>query len=238
MHFSKNKNEKKEGRWVFSNNSCNYFSLWPCCMRECGIWKGCVWFLLISFHVTNEFRCRYRRGFRQLPTLLSPSKRDANGGERERIQALPLQDRDRKTERVRERVSVRRFHGNLSGVCLVPGDGEERRGGERWEARRKLSLVKGERGMGKEIMEQKSGTHLSISSPPPIVCFSSPPVMLSPSRHLLCSLEGRKLAGLASCEGGYYQCFTCLNPRSRTWRRRVAPRSVAALARLSAYLPL
>lgn len=42
--------------------------------------------------------------------------------ERERIQALPLQDRER------ERACVRRFHGNLSGVCLVPGDGEELEG--------------------------------------------------------------------------------------------------------------
>ena len=40
-------------------------------------------------------------------------------------------DRNRERERERERECVRRFHGNLSGVCLVPGDTEERRGGER-----------------------------------------------------------------------------------------------------------
>lgn len=57
-------------------------------------------------------------------------------------------------ERERERVwvsvwafvCVRRFHGNLSGVCLVPGDRERER--ERWETGRKLSLVKGWGGGG------------------------------------------------------------------------------------------
>lgn len=47
---------------------------------------------------------------------LSVSKRDANGGER--MQALPLQERGER---------VRHFHGNLSGVCLVPGDNEQQR---------------------------------------------------------------------------------------------------------------
>lgn len=53
-----------------------------------------------SFLVTNEFRCTedsaVPQGFRQVPPLLSPSKRDANGGVGGGgIQALPLQDRER-----------------------------------------------------------------------------------------------------------------------------------------------
>lgn len=81
----------------------------------------------------------------RLPPLLSPSKKDANGGERGGYRRYRCK---------RGRVCVRRFHGNLSGVCLVPGDGEEREREERDERRgEKLSLVKGERGMGEEIME-------------------------------------------------------------------------------------
>lgn len=52
-----------------------------------------------SFLVTNEFRCTedsaVPQGFRPVPPLLYPSKRDANGGVGGGIQALPLQDRER-----------------------------------------------------------------------------------------------------------------------------------------------
>lgn len=112
-----------------------------------------------SFLVTNEFRCTedsaVPQGFRPVPPLLYPSKRDANGGVGGDTGVTAARSRESDGERVslRERVwvsvwafvCVRRFHGNLSGVCLVPGDRERER--ERWETRRKLSLVKGRGGM-------------------------------------------------------------------------------------------
>lgn len=70
--------------------------------------------------------------------LLYPSKRDANGGVGggdTGVTAARSRESDAERVSLRERewvsvwafVCVRRFHGNLSGVCLVPGDRERER---------------------------------------------------------------------------------------------------------------
>lgn len=109
-----------------------------------------------SFLVTNEFRCTedsaVPQGFRPvLPCCIQARgmlMEGLEGGyrryrckiEREWCWAC-VSERERVWVSVWAFVCVRRFHGNLSGVCLVPGDRERER--ERWETRRKLSLVKG-----------------------------------------------------------------------------------------------
>ncbi len=107
------------------------------------------------------------------------------------------------------------------GVCLVPGDGEERRGGERDERRgENYPSLRVRGGWGKEIMEGrgKGGIppHLHLPlfvfSPSPVPCSlssqASPPLS---SRHSLCSFGSnwRGLSRLRSCHmgrfHGYYQ---------------------------------
>lgn len=107
-------------------------------------------------------------------------------------------------------VCVRRFHGNLSGVCLVPGDRERER--ERWETRRKLSLVKGRGGEWDKLMG--GGGEGKVGLPPPL-CPPLPPYQpsivyfLQPWQASF-SLSLSRISSSVPLQGNFKACRVCV----------------------------